>query len=351
MHEPLAALLPPFASPPPIAADVCAAVNEQLARRSARGTAVPLHHAALATTLGMRSPVNAPLMLQKHMLAREYPARAADAHPASIAAVNLLPVVLRALRSRFPATFPSPTLLQPADPRPARCPLLFIDVSLAEASEGTSRVNEHEAAIVAHVCASLLGVLPDMAALAGPPVEAHYATATARLGKALPGVTPAHFADATDMDLAAALARTLTLEEAPGTAPRPARLPNAAADARAPRRRSHLVAAQVGVVAPYVGQVREIRYRLEDLHHTVQAHAHDAGSGGARAGHVRRSLDAEHALDRVEVRSVDGFQGREKEVRPSRPRHTVCLQCSHPTPAPAHRSSSSPARARTRARA
>jgi hypothetical protein len=67
------------------------------------------------------------------------------------------------LTVRDPHRFPRPRPL-PASAalRPARSPLLFIDVALPEERVGVSRRNVHEGLLVAHICSSLLGLLPGM---------------------------------------------------------------------------------------------------------------------------------------------------------------------------------------------
>jgi hypothetical protein len=105
-----------------------------------------------------------------------------------------------------------------------------------------------------------------------------------------------------DPRLAALLARAHLLEDALPLAPQAALPPTAAADTPLPALRPHLVSSQIGVVTPYLGQVRAIKRVLAETHAKLR------GSAG------RQSVGPEHALDRVEVRSVDGFQGREKEI-------------------------------------
>jgi hypothetical protein len=80
-------------------------------------------------------------------------------HKASRGAVSLVMAFARALKG-IPAILPLRQPLPVTQLMPERSPLLFIDVRMPEQRDGSSYANPHEAAVVAHVCASLIGVLP-----------------------------------------------------------------------------------------------------------------------------------------------------------------------------------------------
>jgi hypothetical protein len=79
-----------------------------------------------------------------------------------------------------------------------------------------------------------------------------------------------------------------------------------------------LTAAHVGVICPYVGQVRSIKRHMQEVERMLKTDAHRVGFGAHAIVHQRvtRLLNSlEYSLKKIEVRSVDGFQGKEKDVR------------------------------------
>jgi hypothetical protein len=95
------------------------------------------------------------LTLQQHMLDKTA-AAPQHTHKASRGAVSLVMPFVQSC----PATLPLCRTLPATQLMPERSPLLFIDVRMPEQRDGSSYANPHEAAVVAHVCASLIGVLP-----------------------------------------------------------------------------------------------------------------------------------------------------------------------------------------------
>jgi hypothetical protein len=135
-------------------------------------------------------------------------------------------------------------------------------------------------------------------------------TASYGIKRALPSLHPDHLIEAIDRNLTNSLARSLILEEAAGDAPQPPRHRSASPADPAPAIRKHLVSAQIGVVAGYVGQVRTVRGQLTETHAAISKQNTHSLAADLRD----RIRDPMHALSDVEVKSVDGFQGREKEV-------------------------------------
>jgi regulator of nonsense transcripts 1 len=75
-----------------------------------------------------------------------------------------------------------------------------------------------------------------------------------------------------------------------------------------------LRAAQIGVVTPYTAQVSLIRNELQARGRGVLMISASSASAVSNGGHLFWNLQALAGGRAIEVKTVDGFQGREKEL-------------------------------------
>ena len=186
-------------------------------------------------------------------------------------------------------------------------PIVFIDVPHHENGDGmdSSKSNTHEAQLAAHIAASLIGALPSMEKLLHKHLEKTVQDVAHKLNEKLPSV-PEGSIESLVLNMS-----SLTLKTDDHEAPKECDdivgvdelslnqivsrtwLAEAVARAQGPPVR----ASEVGIVTPYVGQVREVLNALADVK-TV----------------CLKNKWRDHDISKIEVKSVDGFQGREKEV-------------------------------------
>jgi hypothetical protein len=168
-HKPFRALLPPFTKASTLVKDLCKAFNGSSngkghGKSSGMGVGMGHHHGLI---------LDEPPAADTHLLASPFMFEA-SALPtgakgryisrAAVGAQRMLLTLVKALQMGRAAEYPVPRLLTPHAPCPARSPLLFIDVNMPEQVSGVTKLNGHEALLVSHICASLLGLLPGTSA-------------------------------------------------------------------------------------------------------------------------------------------------------------------------------------------
>jgi hypothetical protein len=121
----------------------------------------------------------------------------------------------------------------------------------------------------------------------------------------IPTLLPEHLQALPNPSLSNALAQSLIVEAAALSASS-----DATQAAENPVIRKHLVSAQIGVVAGCTGQVRAVRSQLRKAHVAIT----DRNGIHTDTDLNDRINDPAHTLSDVEVKTIHGFQGREKEV-------------------------------------
>jgi len=178
-------------------------------------------------------------------------------------------------------------------------PIAFIDVPFVEeeVEHGAPRRNVREAELVSYIIASLLGALPS--------AESMYETGLRELVKDVAlktRVAPTNRDPFTDEDVIVTLKSYMNIhsaEEENDLKNLAYQLWLSSAVKKAQGKAVNI--SEIGVVTPYAGQVRTVIKKLQDLRDKT----------GKFAGCDKKQV---RDVSQIEVKSVDGFQGREKEV-------------------------------------
>ncbi len=184
-----------------------------------------------------------------------------------------------------------------------RFPIVFIDTPYMENTVGASKSNTYEAELAVHIAASLIGALPTMQEALKPQLEKMFQTAANAVSQSANGAAPQaeNQVDGLSDELA-----SLSLQvDAKATDHNSDDLNclhdfvtrTWLTDAVEREQGRRVTASEVGIVTPYVGQVHEVTHSKNSL-----------------ANLVHKNRRAVKELERVEVKTIDGFQGREKDV-------------------------------------
>ena len=192
-----------------------------------------------------------------------------------------------------------------------RFPIVFIDMPYKETPTTASKSNIYESDLAVHIAASLIGALPTLQDVLKPELKKMFETAAANAARPRADTADSQSADASaavgdnPTDALAAELSTLSLkvesqaDEVPKKADSLHELVTRTwlRDA-VKREQGHRVnASEVGIVTPYVGQVQELKNSRAALCELF----------------LNKNMASKNLAD-IEVKSIDGFQGREKEV-------------------------------------
>jgi len=184
-----------------------------------------------------------------------------------------------------------------------RFPIVFIDTPYMENTSGASKSNTYEAELAVHIAASLIGALPTMQEALKPQLEKMFQAAVNAVSQSANGAAPQteNQVEGLSDELA-----SLSLQVDANATDQNSDDLNCLhdfvtrtwlTDAVKREQGRRVAASEVGIVTPYVGQVHEVTHSKTSLVHLLNKN--------------RRAV---RELERVEVKTIDGFQGREKDV-------------------------------------